>query len=153
MFERYVPQSRRAIYFAAVAALNTNSAVITSEHLLFGLMHEAGGRANVLFELCECFPDLVALQKQFRPVSPLANQHELTQDSKRILAYAAKEASRLADFWIDAEHLVLGILREHSCPAALRLNKASINLQNARRIVTKNKSSRPITVGCRYRGG
>ena len=106
-------------------------------------MRESDYRANVLFKLCECFPDLATRQEQFRRVSPLVKQLEWPDGSKWILSYTADEAGQLADYWIDTEHLVLGILREHSCAAALRLNGASIYLHSAREMVAGNKSSRP----------
>ena len=56
----------------------------------------------------------------------------LTLDCKRILAYTAEEANRMDDYWIDTDHLVLGILREGKCTAAVRLEASGLALQQAR---------------------
>jgi hypothetical protein len=53
------------------------------------------------------------------------------------------EANVLRDYWIDTEHLLLGILGERSCVAAQYLSKAGLELRAARRVVVENKSARP----------
>ena len=42
----------------------------------------------------------------------------LSNECKRILAYSAEEAERLADRLIGAQHLLLGMLCEENCLAA-----------------------------------
>lgn len=64
-------------------------------------------------------------------------------DRKRIVARAAPEANAMRDYWIDTEHLPLGILAEPACLAAQHLGKTGITLESARRIVMENKHSRP----------
>ena len=49
----------------------------------------------------------------------------------------------MKEFWIDTEHLLLGILAEPSCSAAKNLAKAGINLESAQQIILINKTSRP----------
>ena len=41
-----------------------------------------------------------------------------SNESKRVLAYAAEEAERLGHKHIGTEHLLLGLLREEKCLAA-----------------------------------
>jgi ATP-dependent Clp protease ATP-binding subunit ClpA len=165
MFQRYTDETKKAIYFAAQLALYECAAVIDSNHLLRGLLTDTESRANTIFRLCELFPEDAAKQ------SPLKNQQlcnpcELTikqtsrrsafqkkkvapnmiglgGDGKRILAYAAREANQLRDYWIDTDHLVLGILREGENAAASRLQSTGLDLQSARERVIENKSSRP----------
>jgi hypothetical protein len=67
---------------------------------------------------------------------PLAN------DGKRVVAYAAEEASRLDDYWIDTDHLVLGILRDHNCSGAAALNRAGLQIAASRDIVAAHRASR-----------
>jgi ATP-dependent Clp protease ATP-binding subunit ClpA len=66
----------------------------------------------------------------------------LTDEVKKILARTAMEADAMRDYWIDAEHLLLGILAEPNCTAARNLAKAGITLKSARRVVIENKASR-----------
>jgi ATP-dependent Clp protease ATP-binding subunit ClpC len=141
MFERYTEESRRAIYFAAAAGVSAGTAYITSEHLLLGLLAVSNSRANAKFNLRNCLPDYVTVLNQMAQVCPLINQQQLTNDSKRILSYATMEAERLHNYWIDTEHLLLGILREESCTAALQLKQAGIDLSAARKVISESKSS------------
>jgi hypothetical protein len=57
----------------------------------------------------------------------------LSNESKRILAYAAEEAERMANKHIGPEHLLLGILRENKCFAAEILTERGINLPAIRK--------------------
>ena len=141
MFERYVPQARRAIFFAALAAALEN-AYIGSEHLLVGLLCDADSRANTLFRLRELLPERVAVIAGFNSVYPLTKTPTLADDCKRILAWTAFEAGKLNDYWIDTEHLLLGILKDQSA-AAHRLNNVGVDLAMARQLVANNKPSRP----------
>jgi ATP-dependent Clp protease ATP-binding subunit ClpC len=142
MLERYVEESRRAIYYAAAVAVHTGTAQINSEQVLTGLA-QTPFRSNTLFHLQERVPDLASLLATFGSVSPLVNAHTLDDESKGILAYAAREAGRLQDYWIGTEHLVLGILRQTTCSAARRLNQAGIELALARKTIAENKATRP----------
>ena len=56
-------------------------------------------------------------------------------DGKRILAYTAREANRLRDYWIETEHLVLGILRERENAAAVKLGVAGLDLERSRQLL------------------
>jgi ATP-dependent Clp protease ATP-binding subunit ClpC len=60
----------------------------------------------------------------------------LSNESKRVLAYAAEEAERLGSKHIGSEHLLLGLLREKGAFAA-HLNSQSLHLDRAREIVSK----------------
>ncbi len=111
MFERYAPSSRRAIFFAREAALHESDSDIDSHHLLLGLLREPN-RANSIFRLSDLLPDDARRQAAL-PKYPEPHDLALANDAKRILAYAAEEANRLENYWIDAEHLVLGVLREN----------------------------------------
>ena len=59
----------------------------------------------------------------------------LSNESKRVLAYAAEEAERLEHKHIGTEHLLLGLMREKESFAAQLLNEAGLELQDARRRV------------------
>lgn len=132
MFKRYSPPARRAIFYAREAALSAGATEIDSTHLLCALALEKSSCANRLFKLDERFPEEVA---QMRVLKRAAGQKDLplNRDSKRILAYAAEEANGLDDYWIDTDHLVLGILREHTCAAAAKLDSVGIKIEEGRR--------------------
>ncbi len=165
MFQRYTDETKRAIYFAAQLALRESAEVIDSNHLLRGLLTDSESRANTIFRLCQLFPEDAAYQSTLKSLQ-VNNQCKLTirqtsrqssfqkkkvapnmiglgGDEKRILAYTAREANRLRDYWIDTEHLVLGILRESDNAAAARLRTAGLDLEASRQRVIESKSSRP----------
>jgi ATP-dependent Clp protease ATP-binding subunit ClpC len=56
----------------------------------------------------------------------------LSNECKRILAYAAEEAERLNHRHIGTEHLLLGILREEKCVAAEILQERGLRLSSIR---------------------
>jgi ATP-dependent Clp protease ATP-binding subunit ClpC len=140
VFERYTEESRRAIFFAKQTALKENRPAIDSGHLLLGLLNERNTRADTVFHLRNLLPDEAAQQalltKQRNETIPL------TDDGKRSLAYTAHEADDLRDYWIETEHLVLGILRESENTGAGKLRSVGLNIDAARKLVAENKSTR-----------
>lgn len=141
MFERYVEQGRRAIFYAALAAA-LESTNIRTEHLLVGLCARES-RANSLFRLRELLPEQTAIFAKLTSVYPLTKDPALADDSKNALTHTVIEARRLRDYWIDTEHLLLGILRNEQSAGARQLRNVGINLTMARQLVADNKSSRP----------
>lgn len=164
MFERYTNEVKRAIYSAAHASLDEGAEEISSTHLLLGLLTHPESRGNTIFRLGEILPDETGRQASLR--EHIAEKWELiieegsqrsfvkkkktapttlklSRDGKLILAYTAREANRLRDYWIDDEHLVLGILRANENAAAARLHAAGLDLETARHRVVENIGSRP----------
>jgi ATP-dependent Clp protease ATP-binding subunit ClpA len=144
MFERCSDPTRHAIFYARAVATLNDSPVIDSVHLLYGLMWKSESRAEVLFRLREIFPLNCGCPWKFTSLesAPKSNP-QLTDDSKRILNRTAWEADAARDYWIDTEHLLLGILGEKTCLAAQHLAKADVTLKSARRVIAENKGSRP----------
>src|SRR6202022_809261 len=56
----------------------------------------------------------------------------LSNECKRVLAYAAEEAERLSHKHIGTEHLLLGLLREEKCFAAEILQERGLELPAVR---------------------
>jgi len=142
LFQRYAPAARRVVFFAREAALRLGADKINSEHVLLGLLVENDSIANTSFRLQELFSE-EAIQQSTITNSRSPKDLPLADDGKRILAYSAEEAARLGEYWIDSDHLVLGILRERDCHAAIRLNDAGLTIDLAREIVTRNRNTRP----------
>lgn len=62
----------------------------------------------------------------------------MSNESKRVLAYAAEEAERLAHRHIGTEHLLLGLLREKpSFAVAQLLNEEAVVLERTRENITE----------------
>jgi ATP-dependent Clp protease ATP-binding subunit ClpC len=165
MFQRYTDEMKRAIYFGAQRARYDGASAIDSSHLLLGLLMDDASRADSVFHLHELLPeetakqallksanignrcDLVFQRSSPRPLfgkrRALANEIGLAPGGKKILAYATREANQLRDYWIDTEHLVLGILRDSENAATVRLRSVGLDLESARQRVVENKASRP----------
>jgi ATP-dependent Clp protease ATP-binding subunit ClpC len=122
------------IYFAREVALHAGANSVDSTHILSGLLMEESTRANRLFHLSGRFPEETA---KLRALKNFAQPKDipLAKDSKRILAYTAEEANQLDDYWIDTDHLLLGILCERSSSGAVRLKSVGIEIDEARRAV------------------
>jgi ATP-dependent Clp protease ATP-binding subunit ClpC len=164
MFQRYTLEIKRAIYFSAQRALYERAQAIDSSHLLLGLLTDDDSRADKLFRLRELLPQETAKQlalndqnvgnkcelelrhvpgkaAEEKQVDP--NETRMSPEGKRILACTIREANRLEDYWIDSEHLVLGILKDGENAAATRLREVGLDLENSRRCVIENSASRP----------
>ena len=141
LFRRYPPPNRRAVFYAREAALYANADEIDTIHLLCGLLVEPSARANQLFRLEERFPEETARIRALKAF-PEPRTIPLSHESKRVLAYAEAEADRLDDYWIDTDHVALGILRECNCPAAALLDAAGLKIEEARRQVSASSDQR-----------
>ena len=138
MFERYTEKARRVIFFARYEASEVGCPYIESEHLLIGLLRESGpalrkhmgGAVNME----EIRAEITAATIRRTPTSTSVDL-PLSNECKRILAYAAEEAQRLRHEHIGTEHLMLGILREKDCFAAGLLHGRGMSLETARRSV------------------
>lgn len=143
MFERYTDRCKIAVFFARQTALCSDATAIDSNHLLLGILI-ANRRGGDAFRLRDLLPEDVAQQDVIanRPLIEGRNL-PLTDDAKRVLAYTAREANRLIEYWIDTEHLVLGILRQENNAAASKLREVGLKLSVCRKLVAKNRGSRP----------
>jgi ATP-dependent Clp protease ATP-binding subunit ClpC len=116
MFERYTQQARRAIFFARFEAVHRRAEVISTVHLLLGLSWDGDSRAVLAVPLKDKLIDICALLGiPHRPCTEVPYDRNidlpLDRDSKKTLAYAAEEAEKDGQFWIDTDHLMRGILR------------------------------------------
>lgn len=73
-----------------------------------------------------------------KPNGPLLDEH-----AKQILIWTEDEATRMGDYWIDTEHILLGIMRVPISPAATYLARVGLTLDAARKTILDNKASRP----------
>src|SRR5262249_40921284 len=99
MFERYTEKARRVIFFARYEASQFASPYIETEHLLLGLVREDKALALRFLRGAE----FESLRGQIEAKSPAGNKPistsvdlPLSNECKRVLAYAAEEAVRLS---------------------------------------------------------
>jgi len=121
MFEKYTDAARRSIFFARYEASHFGSRQIEPAHLLSGIMRVVPELVREWIGDDQSIGRLRSALEEQQPRSaekiPTSVDLPLSDASKRILAFGAEEAERLAHPCIDAAHLFLGILREHG-PAA-----------------------------------
>jgi ATP-dependent Clp protease ATP-binding subunit ClpC len=113
MYERFNQEARRAIFFADREAREVGSSYVEPEHLLLGLIHETGSKANQLFALAahaESFRQQLRSHRSAK--SSKSVDFPLSNAAKCVLVYTAEEADRLTSKPIGTEHLLLGLLRE-----------------------------------------
>jgi ATP-dependent Clp protease ATP-binding subunit ClpC len=135
MFERYTEKARRVIFFARYEASQFGSPVIEPEHLLLGLLREDKALTN---RFLRSHASVEAIRKQIEANTTVRDKVStsvdlpLSNESKRVLAYAAEEAMRLSHKHIGTEHLLLGLLREEKCFAAAILLERGLKLEAVR---------------------
>ncbi|HLW54732.1 MAG TPA: Clp protease N-terminal domain-containing protein [Candidatus Angelobacter sp.] len=140
MFERYTEKARRVIFFARYEASQFGSPYIETEHLLLGILREDKA-------LTHCFiakaTSAAAIRKKIESATTIREKIEtsvdlpLSNECRRVLAYAAEEAERLSHKHIGTEHLFLGLLREEKSFAAQILVEIGLNLEAVRAEVAK----------------
>ncbi len=135
-FKRYAPPSRRAIYFARETALHAGATHIDSCHLLCGVLREKSSRADKLFQLSQRFAEETARVRSLTRF-PQARNLPLAEDARRIFALTTEEANLQKNYWIDTDHLILGILCDESSAGATMLNRAGLNIGEARMVVSQ----------------
>jgi Clp amino terminal domain, pathogenicity island component len=138
MFERYTEKARRVIFFALYEASQLGSAYIETEHLLLGLLREDKRIVQVFFGSHSFVEEIRKKIEQHTIIGERVSTSvdlPLSNESKRVLAYAAEEAERLGHKHIGTEHLLLGLLREKKSPGALLLSEAGVDIENARKRV------------------
>ena len=138
MFERYTEKARRAIFFARYEASQFGSPYIETEHLLLGLLRE-DKRIVLLFFRSHVFVEEIRKKIEqhgyVREKISTSVDLPLSNESKRVLAYAAEEAERLDHKHIGTEHLLLGLFRGKESFAAQLLNEYGPGLEDARKRV------------------
>lgn len=135
MFERYTESARRVIFFARYEASMFGSTAIESEHMLLGLVRESGPLIKSLSspQTTETIRREVEKRCPVKEKISTSIDLPLSDEGKRALAYAAEEAERLRHSWIGPIHLLLGLLREEKCGAAVILMNLGLDTATVRR--------------------
>ena len=122
MFERFNENVRRALFFARYEASRAASHQIGAEHLLLGMLREAD---ETLVSLCESVGiDVRALRDELLgdtiALEPASTSPDLplSEETKKVLAFAVHEAESMGHGRVGTEHLVLGLLRIEESSAA-----------------------------------
>jgi ATP-dependent Clp protease ATP-binding subunit ClpC len=99
MFERYTEKARRVIFFARYEASQFGSPYIETEHLLLGLLREDKALTN---RFLRSHASVESIRKQIEGHTTIREKVStsvdlpLSNECKRVLAYAAEEATSFA---------------------------------------------------------
>ena len=157
MFERYTEKARRLIFFARYEASQFGSPSIETEHLLLGLLREDKALAH---QFLGTGAAVEAVRKQ---IDQRTTKHEkvstlvdlpLSDESKRVLAFAAEESESLGHKHIEPAHLLLGLLREERSFGAQLLSERGLRLPAVRdavaasiaKTVESARETRPVRI-------
>jgi hypothetical protein len=133
-----------AIFLAHIEAVHRNEQSISVGDLLVGITWDSESRACKIAPLKEqavMLRSLVGIPHL--PSTPLPYERgaaiPLGDDAKKAVAYAAKEADRDREYWIDSDHLLRGLLRFPN-NAAEALLRANIHLDSLRSASVHNRN-------------
>jgi ATP-dependent Clp protease ATP-binding subunit ClpC len=135
MYEKYTEKARRVIFFARYEVSQSGAKSIEPEHLLLGLLRE--DKVLVSLFIVDS-SSRVEIRKQIEERAERGTKFStsvevpLSDDSKKVLAYAADESAHLGYSHIETEHLLAGLLRKNSL-AQKALMENGVKLADVRR--------------------
>src|SRR6266705_2601921 len=145
MFERYTENARRVIFFARYEASQFGAPYIETEHLLLGLLREDKALSN---RFLRSHASVESIRKQIEGHTTIREKVStsvdlpLSNECKRVLAFAAEEAERLSHKHIGTEHLLLGLLREEKCFSAEILHERGLRLSTIREELARSSQEK-----------
>jgi len=121
VFEKFNEKARRALFFARYEASKLGSRVIESEHILLGILREGEETVAELFrrfhvKLEDVRREIEGERIFVERISSTA-ELPLSEEAKKILAYAAHEAESMLHPTVGSEHLLVGVMRVENCLA------------------------------------
>jgi len=134
MFERYTEGSRRAFFLAKNEASQDKSQYLETEHLLQGVITADVERIVSLITRAsrDSIQEKVLRAKKIYHGGPGSGDIPLSNESKRVFAYAADEADHLHSASIEVEHLLLGLMREPKSVAGHMLQEQGLKIGDLR---------------------
>jgi ATP-dependent Clp protease ATP-binding subunit ClpC len=136
MFEKYNEKARRALFFARYEASKLGSRVIESEHVLLGVLREGEDIIKEIFSRFNVKPEQIRreIEGDRLFVDRISSSAELplSEESKKVLAYASHEAESMLHQHVGTEHLLIGIMRVEASSAARILAGRGMNVYGVR---------------------
>jgi len=136
MFEKYNEKARRALFFARYEASKLGSRVIESEHILLGILREGEETVGEIFRRFQVKAEEIRREIEGERVfvERISSTAELplSEESKKILAYASHEAESMLHQTVGSEHLLIGLLRVEGCLAMRILAQHGLDLYTVR---------------------
>lgn len=144
MFERYTETARRTIFYARYEASQFGSSYIEAEHLLLAVFRVDKPLVSQYLASSakvEAVRHSIAQRGKPGVKTPTSVDLPLSQESKRVLAYAAEESERMGHAVIGTPHLLLGLLREEGSFAAKLLREQGLKVNEVRASVRQSEAA------------
>jgi ATP-dependent Clp protease ATP-binding subunit ClpA len=146
MFERFTDQARRVVVQAQEEARTLGHNYIGTEHILLGLLGEHEGPAAQVLSSLEISLD-AAREQVVEIAGAGAGQPSghvpFTPRTKKVLELSLREAQRLGDDYIGAEHILLGLVREGEGVGAQILERQGASLDRVQAQVLATARTAP----------
>jgi ATP-dependent Clp protease ATP-binding subunit ClpC len=140
MWQRFTTRARRAVVLAHNEASNNGMPLISTEHLLMGILGlEEGTAIEVLRGLGVPVERLVADLREHMVegggVAEPAHDLAFTPEARRVLGVAYAEAKRLRHDHVGTEHILIGLVNESRGAANRLLRNYGVDLTKVRQAV------------------
>lgn len=143
IYGRYTVRAHRLIFFARHFASYFGSPVVESEHILLSVVREGRDHFKLFFPFADSKDTVYKkLEEHFTPggtidltgkIVATEELPPLSEQCKRVVSFAAAEATMLRSEHIAPEHLLLGMLREKDSYAAVFLREYGAELERIRK--------------------
>ncbi len=136
MFKRFTERARKVIILAREEAEKNQHEYLGTEHLLLGVLKDAGGVAIAVLQRLSV--DLKQVRLEVERNMPAASNTLIIGDipftsrAKKVLEYSVEEARSMGHSYIGTEHLLLGLMREKDGVGARVLNSLGVTYADVR---------------------
>ena len=136
MFERYTEKARRGTFLRATKPASLALLILRQNTFYWDFCAKEYKALTNRF--LRSHASVESIRKQIEGHTTIREKVStsvdlpLSNECKRVLAYAAEEAERLSHKHIGTEHLLLGLLREEKCFAAEILHERGLRLSTIR---------------------
>lgn len=135
MWQRFSVQARRAVFLAQEEAGKLGEYLVSTEHILLGLIRDPGCDASLVLERLGA--SLESVRAEVERIVPhrdsvLTQEMQLTQSAKMAIDYSYEESRQLNASYVGTEHLLLGLIRQGEGIAGKVLNQFNIGIDRVR---------------------
>jgi len=145
LWQRFTPRARRVVLLAHTEAQRSRVQLISTEHLLMGLLRLGDGVAMEALDMAGVDLDKLRSDLEERMemggIEETSRELSFTPDATQVLQLAYAEARHLGDAHIGTEHLLLGLLRLGKGPAYRTLQRYGLDLRQTRRMMRELSES------------
>jgi ATP-dependent Clp protease ATP-binding subunit ClpC len=136
MFKRFTERARKVIILAREEAEKNQHEYLGTEHLLLGVLKDAGGVAVAVLQRLGVDLKLVRAEvERHMPASSntlIIGDIPFTSRAKKVLEYSVEEARSMGHTYIGTEHILLGLMREKDGIGARVLVNFGVNYADVR---------------------